>query len=81
MPAIWWKFAPGFPGWDSPTPRNLCLTADIKNSSTRHLPAVDVFVTSGVAWGSERDLILNVVADLDWQGIYHRVRMGPGKPV
>ena len=39
------------------------------------------FLTSGGAWGSERDLILGVVADLNWQGIYHRVRMGPGKPV
>ncbi len=45
------------------------------------LPNVDVFLTSGGAWGSERDLILKVMADLNWQGIYHRVRMGPGKPV
>jgi molybdopterin molybdotransferase len=42
---------------------------------------VDVFLTSGGAWGSERDLILKVVDDLKWQGIYRRVRMGPGKPV
>jgi molybdopterin molybdotransferase len=38
-------------------------------------------VTSGGAWGSEHDLILDVVEKLDWQGIYRRVRMGPGKPV
>jgi molybdopterin molybdotransferase len=42
---------------------------------------VDAFVTCGGAWGSERDLILKVVAKLDWQGLYRRVRMGPGKPV
>jgi molybdopterin molybdotransferase len=42
---------------------------------------VDVIITCGGAWGSERDLILNVLTDLNWQGIYHRVRMGPGKPV
>ncbi len=54
---------------------------DIKNTIEKHLPAVDAFLTSGGAWGSERDLILDVVADLNWQGIYHRVRMGPGKPV
>jgi len=54
---------------------------DIKNAIEQHLPEVDVFITSGGAWGSERDLILDVVADLKWQGIYHRVRMGPGKPV
>lgn len=54
---------------------------DIKNAIEKNLSAVDVFLTSGGAWGSERDLILDVVADLSWQGIYHRVRMGPGKPV
>ena len=53
----------------------------IKNAIEQHLPEIDVFITSGGAWGSERDLILDVVADLKWQGIYHRVRMGPGKPV
>jgi len=55
--------------------------AAIKNALEKHRPHVDAFLTSGGAWGSERDLILDVVADLNWQGIYHRVRMGPGKPV
>ncbi len=41
----------------------------------------DVFLTSGGAWGSERDLILQAVEGLGWTGVYHRVRMGPGKPV
>ena len=54
---------------------------DIKKAITKHLSAVDVLLTSGGAWGSERDLILDVVESLEWQGIYHRVRMGPGKPV
>ena len=53
----------------------------IKKAITKHFPEVDVFLTSGGAWGSEKDLILNVVESLNWQGIYHRVRMGPGKPV
>jgi molybdopterin molybdotransferase len=53
----------------------------IKKAITKNLPDVDIFLTSGGAWGSERDLILDVVSDLNWQGIYHRVRMGPGKPV
>jgi molybdopterin molybdotransferase len=53
----------------------------IEETIKQHLPDVDVFLTSGGAWGSERDLILDVVAGLNWQGIYHRVRMGPGKPV
>jgi len=54
---------------------------DIKGAIEKHLPDVDAFITSGGAWGSERDLILDVLAELNWQGIYHRVRMGPGKPV
>jgi molybdopterin molybdotransferase len=55
--------------------------ADIQAAITRQLPDADVFVTSGGAWGSERDLIIKVAESLNWQGIYHRVRMGPGKPV
>jgi molybdopterin molybdotransferase len=55
--------------------------ADIKSAVIKHLPHADVFLTSGGAWGSERDLILEIVESLNWQGIYHRVRMGPGKPV
>jgi molybdopterin molybdotransferase len=54
---------------------------DIKNAIEKYLPDIDAFLTSGGAWGSERDLILDVVADFNWQGIYHRIRMGPGKPV
>jgi len=54
---------------------------DLKHAITKNLPDVDVLLTSGGAWGSERDLILDVAESLNWQGIYHRVRMGPGKPV
>jgi molybdopterin molybdotransferase len=45
------------------------------------LSETGVFITSGGAWGSEKDLMLKVMADMGWTGIYHRVRMGPGKPV
>ena len=54
---------------------------EIQNAIEKHLLKVDVFLTSGGAWGSERDLILDVVTKMNWQGLYHRVRMGPGKPV
>ncbi len=54
---------------------------DLEHAITTILPNVDAILTSGGAWGSERDLILDVVQSLNWQGIYHRVRMGPGKPV
>jgi molybdopterin molybdotransferase len=53
----------------------------IQAAIQHRLDRVDVFITSGGAWGSEKDLILEVVADMSWMGLYHRVRMGPGKPV
>jgi len=53
----------------------------IREAIQRGLSETDVFITSGGAWGSEKDLILKVVTDMGWTGIYHRVRMGPGKPV
>jgi molybdopterin molybdotransferase len=54
---------------------------DIRAAIHSRLPRADVFLTSGGAWGSEKDLILQVLETLSWTGIYHRVRMGPGKPV
>jgi len=54
---------------------------NIANAVSRHLPQADMFITSGGAWGSERDLVLEVMEMLNWKGIYHRVRMAPGKPV
>lgn len=55
--------------------------SEIQSAIVSQLPAADVFITSGGAWGSERDFMLDVVEHLGWQGIYRRVRMGPGKPV
>jgi molybdopterin molybdotransferase len=43
------------------------------------VPQVDAFVTSGGAFGSERDLMLGLLNDLGWEGLFHRVRLGPGK--
>jgi molybdopterin molybdotransferase len=54
---------------------------DIAAAITNFLPDVDLFITSGGAWGSEKDMMLNVLKSLKWRGLYHRVRMGPGKPV
>jgi molybdopterin molybdotransferase len=54
---------------------------NIATAITKYLPDVDLILTCGGAWGSEKDLILEVVENLNWQGFYHRVRMGPGKPV
>lgn len=45
------------------------------------LPRADVFLTSGGAWGSERDLVVTVLREMVWQEIFHHVRMGPGKGI
>ena len=45
------------------------------------LPGVDVILTSGGAWGSERDLVIGSLDKLGWQEIFHHVRMGPGKGI
>ncbi|MGD9055848.1 MAG: molybdopterin molybdotransferase MoeA [Desulfobacterales bacterium] len=55
--------------------------SEIQSAIASRLSEADVFITSGGAWGSEHDLILDVVEKMGWQGIYRRVRMGPGKPI
>lgn len=42
---------------------------------------VDVFISSGGIWGSEKDIMIAVLESLGWKGVYHRVKMGPGKAV
>jgi len=41
----------------------------------------DAVITSGGAWGSERDLVVTVLERLGWRKLYHRVKLGPGKGV
>ncbi len=41
----------------------------------------DAILTSGGAWGSERDLIVRLLDGLGWNMVFHRVRIGPGKGV
>jgi len=53
----------------------------IKQELQKLLPGVDVILTSGGAWGSERDLVIGSLARLGWQEIFHHVRMGPGKGI
>ncbi len=42
---------------------------------------VDVLLTSGGAWKSDRDLTVKVFKDMGGGIIFHRVRIGPGKAV
>lgn len=41
----------------------------------------DALLTSGGAWTGDRDLIARVLAQMGWRGVFHRIRMGPGKAV
>lgn len=54
---------------------------EIRNVLLQHLPHVDAFITSGGIWGSEKDMMIQVLDSLGWEGLYHRVRMGPGKAI
>ena len=51
----------------------------IRQELKKHLPDVDAILTSGGAWGSERDLVVGALNNLGWQMLFHHVRMGPGK--
>jgi molybdopterin molybdotransferase len=42
---------------------------------------VDVLLTCGGAWKSQRDLTPRVLADMGVRLVFHRVRLGPGKAV
>ena len=55
--------------------------AVIKQELLSRLPGVDVILTSGGAWGSERDLVVSTLAELGWREIFRHVRMGPGKGI
>lgn len=53
----------------------------IRQELKKNLKNVDAILTSGGAWGSERDLVIGVLNDLGWQELFHHVRMGPGKGI
>jgi molybdopterin molybdotransferase len=55
--------------------------ADIERELHNRLDGVDAILTSGGAWGSERDLVIGVLDRIDWQKLFHHVRMGPGKGI
>ena len=55
--------------------------AAIGRELRRHLEDADAILTSGGAWGSERDLVVGVLGKLGWREIFRHVRMGPGKGV
>jgi molybdopterin molybdotransferase len=54
---------------------------DLRQELPRAMEGHDALLTSGGAWGSERDLVVGVLEELGWERVFHRVRMGPGKAV
>ena len=41
----------------------------------------DVMVTSGGAWTGDHDMVVQILAELGWKEVFHRIRIGPGKAV
>lgn len=55
--------------------------SEIAAAVQRMLAGCDALLTSGGAWTSERDLVINTLGDLGLELIFRRVRLGPGKGV
>jgi molybdopterin molybdotransferase len=41
----------------------------------------DAVITSGGAWTGDYDLVAQVLKELGWKELFHRIRIGPGKAV
>ncbi len=54
---------------------------EIRQGLQAAMKGAHVLMTSGGAWGSERDLVISVLEELGWKKVFHRVRLGPGKAV
>ncbi|MHC4257531.1 MAG: molybdopterin molybdotransferase MoeA [Planctomycetota bacterium] len=55
---------------------------DLLSEAIRNIQEnVDVLITSGGAWKSERDLTVKTFQEMGGEIVFHHVRMGPGKAV
>lgn len=41
----------------------------------------DAVITSGGAWTGDRDMVGEVLDELGWRKVFHRIRVGPGKAI
>jgi len=41
----------------------------------------DVMITSGGAWTGDHDMVVQILTELGWKQVFHRIRIGPGKAV
>lgn len=53
----------------------------IQSELLQYVSRTDAIITSGGAWGSERDLVVGILDELGWNKFFHHVRMGPGKGI
>ena len=53
----------------------------MRDAMSELLAQADALITSGGAWRGDRDLVAEVLGELGWQKVFHRIRMGPGKAV
>jgi molybdopterin molybdotransferase len=47
----------------------------------RFADTTDAIITSGGAWTGDRDLVAQILTNLGWRQVFHRIRIGPGKAV
>ncbi len=66
-------------------PTHLAVVKDdpdaIRRALQQQVEQVDAIITSGGAWTGDRDLVVQILQQLGWQQIFHRIRIGPGKAV
>lgn len=53
----------------------------IGEALSRSAEAADAIITSGGAWTGDRDLVAQILKNLGWRQVFHRIRIGPGKAV
>lgn len=53
----------------------------IRENLIECLQQYDALLTSGGAWKGDRDFVVQLLDELGWEKIYHRVCIGPGKGV
>jgi molybdopterin molybdotransferase len=56
-------------------------TEQIGDALSRYVQTADAIITSGGAWTGDRDLVAQILKDLGWRQVFHRIRIGPGKAV
>jgi len=53
----------------------------IGEALSRSAETADAVITSGGAWTGDRDLVAQILENLGWRQVFHRIRIGPGKAV